>query len=214
MSNDYFVNRQDRYFLIRDCEQLCDFFESVIDSLSSFSFKVNKQGEAEYLNKNDLQHPFNGHYDEFTKGLSEKLNDVIEGHKKLKNINNYNSSNEADLAYIYPLIQMYDCNIKVDELITKNLFSMAPSSSYLYLAVGYFNLTNEYIQSIVEQSRANFNILLSSPEANGFFGAEGFSNNIPKIYSFLEEEFLKLCSNLRQEKRINLHEYQRNQWSI
>lgn len=59
LSNDYFVNRQDRYILLKNCSKLCDFFEELIDIISEFSFKVNKNGTVEYINV-QFHHPFDG----------------------------------------------------------------------------------------------------------------------------------------------------------
>lgn len=125
-----------------------------------------------------------------------------------------NSTRNQSDAFVYPLIQINDCGIRTEELVTEKLFKCSPISSHIYLAVGYFNLTNNYIDFIVKHSAANFKILLSSPEANGFFGSAGFSGNIPAIYSYLEEEFFNFFTNSNQDKRISLHEYKRDKWSI
>jgi hypothetical protein len=57
LSNDYFVNRQDRYIVIKNSPKLCDFFETIINSISEFSFKVDSTGNVTYQN---LHHPFEG----------------------------------------------------------------------------------------------------------------------------------------------------------
>lgn len=212
MSHDYFTNRQDRYIYIKNCEKLCDFFESIIDSLGNFSFAVNKHGDVLYLNENHLEHPFNGRVDDFSNALSEKLTTILNNYKASSNVNSDTDVKNSS-AFVYPLIQISDCAIKIDELVTEKLFTSSPAKSVLYLAVGYFNLTNNYIEKIVKNSLADFKILLSSPQANGFFGAAGFSNNIPKIYSYLEEEFFNYYTQSSQDKRISLHEYQRDNWS-
>lgn len=62
LSNDYFTNRQDRYIVIRNSPQLCNFFESLIDTISEYSFKTNENGEVSYDNEH---HPFEGLFSEF-----------------------------------------------------------------------------------------------------------------------------------------------------
>lgn len=210
LSHDYFTNRQDRYIRIKNCEHLCDFFESIIDSLGQFSFKACANGECVYLNENNSEHPFNGAINDFSNSLSNRLKDVISTYNTNNDINPLKSQSDA---FIYPLIQINDCGIRTEELVTEKLFKLSPISSRIYLAVGYFNLTKNYIDFIVEHSGASYRILLSSPQANGFFGSNGFSNNIPSIYSYLEEEFFNNFSNLNQENRISLHEYKRDNWS-
>lgn len=211
LSHDYFTNRQDRYIQISNCKQLCDFFESVIDSLGQFSFQALANGECVYLNQNNSQHPFNGVIDDFTNALGDQLKKILIEYKELNSDINH-TKNRSD-AFVYPLLQINDCDIHIEELITEKLFKCAPISSYIHLAVGYFNLTNNYIDFIVKHSAANFKILLSSPEANGFYGSTGFSKNIPSIYSYIEEEFFNYFTNLNQDKRISLHEYKREKWT-
>jgi len=65
---------------------------------------------------------------------------------------------------VYPLIQMGPVNVTVDERVTSRLFRDAPSAATLYLASGYFNLTDTYQQSIVDQCAATFSILSAAPE--------------------------------------------------
>jgi len=65
---------------------------------------------------------------------------------------------------VYPLVQMGPVNVTVDEEVTSRLFRGAPSAATLYLASGYFNLTDTYQQSIVDQCAATFSILSAAPE--------------------------------------------------
>ena len=70
---------------------------------------------------------------------------------------------DADTV-VYPLVQMGPVNVTVDEHVTSRLFRSAPSAATLYLASGYFNLTNTYQQSIVDHCSATFEILSAAPE--------------------------------------------------
>jgi len=212
LSNDYFTNRQDRYIVLENCERLCDYFESVIDAISEFSFYVNRQGKVVYLNKNARQHPFLGNQREFNESLSKKLKHLYKTFNST-NLSQSKHIDEANRVFIYPLMQINDSDIKNDEAVTKRLFDTAPESSSVFLAAGYFNLTKDYIKSIIETSRANYKIIFSSPKANGFFESKGFSRYIPIIYSNIEQEFFKKIQKFRQDKRISLHEYTREKWS-
>jgi CDP-diacylglycerol---glycerol-3-phosphate 3-phosphatidyltransferase len=212
LSNDYFVNRQDRYIVISNARELCNFFENVIDSICFFSFKVNANGEVEYLNENLHQHPFLGNFDAFSQGLGEKIQNSIAEYKK--SFSGVRKNKDPEKAYVYPTVQIYDCNIKLDQTITEKMLEKAESASHIYLSVGYFNLPTDYAEKIIYKSKANYDILLSSPEANGFYTANGFSSNIPKIYSYLEELFLNNLITSKQEARVRLNEYKRENWSI
>ena len=59
---------------------------------------------------------------------------------------------------IYPLVQMGPFGITLDELVTKALFEKAASNVCIYLASGYFNLTDHYMDSIINICKARFEI--------------------------------------------------------
>ena len=44
LSIDYFTNRQDRYFLIEDCKELCDFYDELVRRVGEFSFVLQSDG--------------------------------------------------------------------------------------------------------------------------------------------------------------------------
>ena len=44
LSNDYFTNRQDRYFLIENCKELCDFYDELVQRVGEFSFVLQSDG--------------------------------------------------------------------------------------------------------------------------------------------------------------------------
>lgn len=46
LSNDYFTNRQDRYFMIEDCKELCDFYSELVEKVGEFSFRLMPDGSA------------------------------------------------------------------------------------------------------------------------------------------------------------------------
>ena len=66
-------------------------------------------------------------------------------------------------TWIFPLIQMGPFGIYDDEHVTKTLLCKAEESDRIFLASGYFNLTEEYIKEILHESRAQFHILTASP---------------------------------------------------
>jgi len=164
------------------------------------------------LNKNPRQHPFLGDRQEFNESLSKKLKHLYKTFNS-SNTNQAKQIAEENRVFVYPLMQVNDSDIKHDEAVTKRLFDTAPESCNLILAAGYFNLTKDYIKSIIETSKANYEIIFSSPKANGFFESKGLSRYIPIIYSNIEEEFFRRIQKFKQEKRIGLHEYNRENWS-
>lgn len=49
LSEDYFTDRQDRCFIIQDCEPLADYFQDLISIITDLSFNVAENGGLEML---------------------------------------------------------------------------------------------------------------------------------------------------------------------
>jgi len=75
-----------------------------------------------------------------------------------------NTSSAQTDTWLAPLIQMGPFKIMDDEHVTEQLFKTAETSDKLVLASGYFNLTSKYLNVIMKQSKAEYDILTASPE--------------------------------------------------
>ena len=49
LSEDYFTDRQDRCFVIQDCEPLADYFDDLISILTDVSFNFDQNGDLNML---------------------------------------------------------------------------------------------------------------------------------------------------------------------
>ncbi|XP_006816893.2 CDP-diacylglycerol--glycerol-3-phosphate 3-phosphatidyltransferase, mitochondrial-like [Saccoglossus kowalevskii] len=88
--------------------------------------------------------------------------------KKQETIHSTDSSNKLD-TLIYPLIQMGPLGITNDEEATMYLLENSPCGSRIHLASGYFNLTESYIDIVLNKSKAFFNILSAAPQVRKIF---------------------------------------------
>lgn len=116
-------------------------------------------------------------------------------------------------TWIYPLIQMKPFEIQIDEIVTETLLTEAERGAKVYLTTGYFNLTQAYMD-LVLGTRAEYQILLASPEVNGFFGAKGVAGAIPAAYVHIERQFYSEVCSLGQQERVRLQEYRRRGWTF
>lgn len=116
-------------------------------------------------------------------------------------------------TWIYPLIQMKPFEIQIDEIVTETLLTEAERGAKIYLTTGYFNLTQAYMD-LVLGTRAEYQILLASPEVNGFFGAKGVAGAIPAAYVHIERQFYREVCSLGQQERVQLQEYWRRGWTF
>lgn len=75
----------------------------------------------------------------------------------------WTSSDKCD-TWVFPLVQMGPFRITQDERVTTELFRQLPEGSVVHLASGYFNLTDHYMNTIVQHSKAQYEILTASPK--------------------------------------------------
>lgn len=57
MSNDYFTNRQDRYIVFRNCKLLCDYFDELVETISTFSFQLSPN-DTVAMRQDFRSHPY------------------------------------------------------------------------------------------------------------------------------------------------------------
>jgi len=106
---------------------------------------------------------------------------------------------------IYPLIEMRQLGVGNDSATTQRLIAAAPAGAALTLSTGYFNLTDSY-SKCVANSKADFDVLMAHPTANGFLGAKGPAGGIPHAYTLLAHRFrLKLAQLGQQVQKTNLN---------
>lgn len=79
--------------------------------------------------------------------------------------------------------------------------------------LGYFNLTQTLMDTIVKECGADCSIIMAHPNANGFKGAKGPAGGIPDAYSLLAKKFYEQIKRHKQGNRIALLEYERMSWT-
>lgn len=211
LSNDYFTNRQDRYFLIEDCKELCDFYNELVERVGNFSFVLQPDGTT-VLNSAIKIHPLKTP----TKFIQHAANSMrtlfrreIEDRSDLENLG---KDFDTD-TWIFPLIQMGQLNIYHDSQITLKMLQSTPPGATLKLATGYFNLTSEYTNALLKHCQGTCHLLTAHPTTNGFFTAKGVAGGIPAAYTKIEKSFMEYCNKLGQQNRVTLWEYVKPGWT-
>lgn len=59
---------------------------------------------------------------------------------------------------------MGQLGVNQDATVTQKLLSTAPLGTRLNISTGYFNLTSQYMKTIIKKSTAQCNILMAHPE--------------------------------------------------
>uniref|UniRef100_A0A2K5DRP7 CDP-diacylglycerol--glycerol-3-phosphate 3-phosphatidyltransferase n=1 Tax=Aotus nancymaae TaxID=37293 RepID=A0A2K5DRP7_AOTNA len=228
LSDSYFTNRQDRYVFLQDCAEIADFFTELVDAVGDVSLQLQGDDTVQVLD--GMVHPYKGDRAEYCKAANKRVMDVINSarirqqmlHAQTFHGNSLLTQEDAAAAgdrrpapdtWIYPLIQMKPFEIQIDEIVTETLLTEAECGAKVYLTTGYFNLTQAYMD-LVLGTRAEYQILLASPEVNGFFGAKGVAGAIPAAYVHIERQFYSEVCSLGQQERVQLQEYWRRGWTF
>ncbi|NXU07853.1 PGPS1 protein, partial [Buphagus erythrorhynchus] len=232
LSDLYFTNRQDRYVLLRDSPEIADFFTELVDAIGDVSLQLQQDDTVQMME--GMVHPYQGDKVAYCEIANQRVMEVINSartRQELLHAKTFHSSQpgssllsqqgsqasgslkpEPD-TWIYPLIQMKPFGIQIDEMVTETLLTEAERDARIYLTTGYFNLTQAYMDLILG-TRAEYRILLASPEVNGFFGAKGVAGAIPAAYVYIEHQFYSEVCYLQQQERVQLQEYSRAGWTF
>ncbi|KAJ6660387.1 hypothetical protein lerEdw1_017810 [Lerista edwardsae] len=232
LSDSYFTNRQDRYVFLQDSPEIADFFTELVDAVGDVSLQLQPDDTVKVME--GMVHPYQGDKMAYCEAANRRVMEVINSAKNrqellhTQNVHSNQMAGEIPLSkdakaagdqrpepdtWIYPLIQMKPFGIRIDEIVTETLLMEAERGASIYLTTGYFNLTQAYMDLILG-TRAKYQILLASPEVNGFFGAKGVAGAIPAAYVYIEQQFFSEVCCLGQQERIKLQEYFRSGWTF
>lgn len=102
-------------------------------------------------------------FKDFAEETVSKLNKFWKESQQTSSI----SENNGDIdTWLFPMIQMGPFNIRDDEKVMEKLLAKSELSDRVLLASGYFNLTSRYVNYVVNDAEAEFDILTASPEVS------------------------------------------------
>uniref|UniRef100_A0A915AUH1 CDP-diacylglycerol--glycerol-3-phosphate 3-phosphatidyltransferase n=1 Tax=Parascaris univalens TaxID=6257 RepID=A0A915AUH1_PARUN len=205
LSASYFTCRQDRYVLIEGNRQLADFFERLVDAVSSCSYILRSDGSIEIDPRCEV-HPYREKLHDYVSLIRARVLNVLDSLPPAKPFP-LDGASDSDTR-VYPLVQMgmFSLNQENDFLI--RLFSSQDNSSTITLTSGYFNFTDDYGCLISKRGKYTMDILFASPQANGFYNGSGLSGYIPSLYVAVSELFFR---TMRSE--VRMFEYIRPGWT-
>lgn len=191
LSADYFDNRQDRYILFK-CKDLAQIYRKLFSQIHSTSYTMGENGE--------FISPEKG-YEQLLE-IAKELENNQEELQVLKKM-------ETETTFIVPTLQMGALGIRQEELMLEWIFDLVGKQGGRgYLSSAYLNIPQRLCK-LIQESRIKLDLLTSSPEANGFYGAQNVSKYLPDAYSYLE---LELLNSLKE--KIQIYEYKRPGWTF
>ena len=216
LSTDYFTNRQDRYIVV-ECPPLARFYHNVCDILSRYSMAHAQVMEAPGHEKPDYA------------SLKSELESALIVEDDL--VPHDSDFAERAETLVVPTLQLKALGIDVDENVTLGLLHgikerfHAGEESEIFVASGYLNFTDDYIDAL-RTAGARTNVVTASPEANGFYNALGAPGAIPLGYSMLQSRFMAAFNSYRRnegtekgetarcERDVCMFEYNRPGWTF
>ncbi|CAL9699267.1 unnamed protein product [Knipowitschia caucasica] len=212
LSESYFTNRQDRYVLLEGCSEVADFFSDLVDAVGDVSLQLQPDDSVTMVE--GMVHPYKGNRQDFSRAAQSRIMEVLQEAQLRQQLQEDQEEPEEDQdTWVFPLVQMKPLGISLDEQVTQRLLVDSSSGSSVFLTSGYFNLTRAYMR-LVLGAGAEYRILTAAPEVNGFFGAKGVAGAIPAAYVHIARQFYNQVVRLRQQGRVHLHEYHRDQWTF
>ena len=201
LSNDYFTNRQDRYYVFSS-RRTTNYFATLHNAMCSISFLVRPEDgpsgyELEWPSSNPAPNPLNAPKDYIRAATS--LLEPIAAPQSRQAVPTTSTS-------LYPVL-CYPPNINTELPAFRQILSH-PIASYTFTA-GYFNPHPIIASSLIEASSHSTikpsTVVTASPFANGFFGSRGISGMLPAAYTHLALRFLQAARG----KSVQLQEWQR-----
>ncbi|CAI4056527.1 hypothetical protein SKDZ_03G0600 [Saccharomyces kudriavzevii ZP591] len=224
LSNDYFTNRQDRYYLFKSTN-FSSYYFKLHQLISSFSYqiampKVDTNVDIIWPDSNPTVEPMKNRR-KFLREASQLLDKFLQG----SNQNFPITSTGQFTTIVYPISQFTPLFSKYNDKSTEkstilSLLSNITNSAISWtFTAGYFNILPEIKAKLLATPVAEANVITASPFANGFYQSRGVSSNLPGAYLYLSKKFLQDVFKYKKENAITLREWQRgvvnkpNGWS-
>lgn len=206
LSDQYFENRSDRYFLFKDCPELADYFDDLVKTVASFSLSLSESGDF-YLNDSMQYHPLaSSDRSSFVQEAKSRITQFKHRHNGVDDISDCQTS-------VTPLLQMHEFGINDDMEFTVKLLSSIPDRAIVRLSSGYFNLTKRYQDILLSLSnRVSTDVLMASEKVNSFYDAKGLLGYVPSMYSAVSRRFFQQIQS--SGSSLRLWSFYRPQWTF
>ena len=214
LSRDYFTNRQDRYHVLNS-KPIADYFNDIHRTVCNLSYRVLPSDSQpsgfslEWPGSNvapaPLEHP-KAYITSATKALAPLLQPPKQ---KL-------TSEKLSDTHAYPLLQFSpllrpDTSTELPALtnLMRKLNTPLLEGSRWTFTAGYFNMTPEVRQILLQSNPSSATVVAASPWANGFYGSKGISGMLPAAYTLLSRRFLDAVAQRGLSSRIAVKEWRR-----
>lgn len=213
LSDDYFTNRQDRYWYFQNSE-LNNYYFQIMELIGSLSYKVEMN-----TNLPSLIWPGNNVTTDPLKNRSKFLQDSsIILNKFLHEKRTGDDTVKNWDTVIFPISQftpLFKHSVdKSTELPTiLSLFEMMKNFNTTHktninwtFTAGYFNMFPAIRKAILDSNCTDANVITASSKANGFYQSKGVSKHLPEAYMHLSYKFLKQVA--KSHSNVSIKEWE------
>lgn len=214
LSEDYFTDRQDRYYIFKD-KKLTNYYHKIHETVSSISYQVlpstkNPSGfRMDWPSSNKSCEP-HMNVQRFISDTSYLLEPILK-QQDLKNFEEYDDYDKYD-TIVYPISQFTpllhpknDISTEKPSILRLLTFLDSPKIKWWFTA-GYFNMLPEIQQKLIN-GQATGKIITASAKANSFYKSGGVSYYIPEAYLLIAKKFLEDIKAKLKDHLIKLYEW-------
>lgn len=214
LSDDYFTNRQDRYHVFKS-KSITDYFAKIYRAVADLSYRVVVDDTTPSGFK--LDWPTTNIQPEPLKDPKAYIASATKSLAPLLKPSTVKPSadKEGDTA-VYPVLQLTpllkpDTSTELPALtgILHKLGTPEFTGSKWTFTAGYFNMTPEVRNLLLQSNAASGTVVAASPWANGFYGSKGVSGMLPPAYTYLARTFLDTVSRKGCSDQITVKEWRK-----
>lgn len=229
LSNDYFTNRQDRYYVFKN-RDLTNYYHRVQNAISSLSYQISpsrsrKEGFfLDWPTSNKASEP-SMNLERYQHDASRVLVPILTSKQKAVDLEPLDEKDGEleDIAkndpvtIVYPISSFTPLLIQDQSTelqgILRVLSLLDNKLSKFTITAGYFNVHSQ-IRNRLINCQAQGNIITASPESNSFYKSKGISYYLPDAYVYNCQLFLqKLEKHSKQngsdvKDRLKMYEWQ------
>lgn len=214
LSEDYFSNRQDRYYLFDDA-QLTNYYFGVHLSVASLLYKLQESRRPHKFQTFDLVWPLLNRLCEPLLNLQRFILDLLHLLSLVVKQHSLGSFEELKTeldTYVYPVSQFTPLMQHDNDLLTEKpavlrllLYLNSPTIKWWFTA-GYFNM-HPQIQERLLGGAASGTVITASAKANSFYKSLGLLYYLPMAYLLIAKRFLTELHKRGKESLIQLYEW-------
>lgn len=217
LSEDYFTDRQDRYYVFKD-KRITEYYFKVHSAVSSLSYQLLTTKQPKGYQNFRLSWPTSNKSCEpdlnlhrFIGESSLLLEPLLKQHD-LDSFEEFDNTEEADtivyaVSQFTPLLpHTNDTSTEKPAILRLLSFLDSPRINWWFTA-GYFNMLPQ-IQEKLLNGQATGTLITASMKANSFYKSSGASYYIPEAYLLIAKKFLEEIRKRGKDHLIKLFEWQ------